>query len=578
MQLEQKENKEKSLFSKTSVHVIILCIIALLLRLYKFRFQEVLISSDEVFLFEYAVKPVYAFFHPSLETIATELFRFFNFGWGWGNLFFGTLFFFFYKLFGIPFTEVTINLPYVFVGTGSVIIAYFLGKELHSSRYGFIAGLLIAILPSHISFSRSIGLNGISGLFCFLLTLYLFLRGFKTKKVAYFVAGYVSLAYYIFSENQAIGIIPILLYTSYVYTPLNSSISTRILYAIKQLFSPLGSFLFFLISLPVALAALYLTTKGLFLSSYLNLFHSKPIVVSFYFDYVLTSFIDDIGVPFTILLLVGFVSYFILLSIQKMSKTSTIFLIWFAIYTTPWLFLVVPTSYELRAYNTYTLCSLIFLSSYMINFLLTLPEKVTTHNIIKKLYMVLLFLLFLLFFLHSFFIVVSAVYREDYFGFSMPTPVFGYWKENNGIKTIGYYIREHLPADSVVFADVELFNAHFYFNRTIIADLDLSSEQIYSQLFSHFYPDLNSSERNVQFEYAFIQKKHFALLAPLLEQNGYGIIVITVNNNEEEIAYLYANTRKIKMDARPVILHIKEYDKLFNERYGTLDALYIDYG
>lgn len=576
MQLRHQEDK-KPFFSKTSVHIVTLTIIALLLRLYKLRSGEVLISSDEVFLFEYAVKPVYAFFHPSLETIATELFRFFNFGWGWGNLFFGTLFFFFYNLFGIPFTEATINLPYVFVGTGSVIIAYFLGREIHSARYGFIAAFLIAILPSHISFSRSIGVNGISGLFCFLVTLYLFVRHFKTKEEKYKLLGYLSLAYYFFSDNQAIAVIPLLLFASYVYSP-HLSFLKRTFFAVRQIMSTKGILISICLSLPAVLGAIYLSTKGLALHSYFNIFHSKPIIFSFYGEYVYSSFISNIGSLYTIVLLIGFLFYLLLLIRGLVNRESLIILVWLLLYTIPWLFLVYPSSYELRVYNTYSLSALIFLTSYFICFLFSVLEKPYLFKRLNLLYSYCLIFLCILFFVHTLLITAGAVYSTSSLDDEIPVPVFGHARDNNGIKTIGYYVREHISADSVIFADVESFNAHFYFNRTVLADLDLSSEQIYRQLFSHLYPDLNSSESNVRFDYAFIQRKHVIILAPLLEQNGYRIIVIAVNNNEEEIAYLYANTREIDMDTTSLILHIKEYDKLFNDRYGTLDALYIDYG
>ncbi len=577
-------------YNNTFLHILILITISFTLRLYSFRIGTVMVSSDEIFLFEHALKPVYALFHPSIEIIATELFRFFNFGRGWGNLFFGTIFYYFYALLGISFTEFTIHLPYIFVGTGSVLMAYILGKEIYNKTYGFIVAFLLAILPSHVAFSRSIGLNGISGLFYFFMTIYFFIRFFKTKKQFYKLLGYSSIAYYLMTDNQAVAIIPLLLFCSYIYSSetKQQGLVKRIYYSLRQVFSLYGFVLFIFILTPTVLGAIYLYTKGLFLHSYLNIFHSKPIVIGFYVKHLFTSFVENIGLLFTFVILFGFLLYIILVMLKQIKRESFIFFGWFILYTTPWLFLVVPASYELRVYNTYSITALIFMTGYVFLFFIEWIQSFQTKKrSIAVFFYFLLTISSFLFLFHTIVIISSVVYHQDFFEINMPAPVFGRAEENTGIKTLGYYVREHTAENSTIFVDVESFVGQYYFNRTIIGDLDLTSEQIYEQLLAELSITETSKENNelvnkLPFEYAFVTSSHFALLGHVLEHNGYEVIATAVNSDGKILARLYSfinNGEITQMDgSTTLLLPTEKYDKLFNLVYGNLESVYIDYG
>jgi hypothetical protein len=451
-------------------------------------------------------------------------------------------------------------------------MAYLLGKELHNKIYGFIVAFLLAILPSHIAFSRSIGLNSISGLFCFLLTLYWFLRYFKTKRIRLLYLGYISLGFYLVTENQALGIFPVLLFTSYVYAPPQPFFS-RLLAAFQQLYSGIGISFSLVFLFPTILGAVYLTSIGRFTSSFLNIFHSKPIIISFYWEYVLSSFVTDIGLLFTALLLLGLLSYFFFLVFWKATRESIIIFTWFFIYTTPWLFLVLPTSYELRLYNTYTLTALVFLTGYLLTWIiqriLSIRSQMGSY-ILTSIFII----ISAAFIFQTLLITSSTVYRTDFFGVHMPPAVFGSVQQNSGIKTIAYYVREQTPKDSIIFVDVESFVGQYYFNRTIIGDLDLTDEQIYNQLL-HTITENTTQDNKYAFDYAFIYHKHFALLAPLLETSGYTIKAIAVDDDGKTIGRLYEADAE---DPLPVVLRIQMYDNLFNKEYGTLESIYIDYG
>ncbi len=88
--------------NNSAAHVVIITIIALFLRLYRFKQGEVLMTSDEVLLLEYSMKPAYGLFSGNIEEFATQLFRFFNFNWGWGTLAGSAINIFVLTLFNIP--------------------------------------------------------------------------------------------------------------------------------------------------------------------------------------------------------------------------------------------------------------------------------------------------------------------------------------------------------------------------------------------------------------------------------------------------------------------------------------------
>lgn len=550
---------------KIILHILILLFVAFSLRSYHFRLGEVITSSDEIHLYEYSLKPVYAITHGlflwDLSLFATELFRFFNFAWGWGTILWSSIFVFFLTLFHIPLTEVTMHLPYVFVGVFSVLAAYFLGKELVNERYGFFAAFFIALLPSHIAYSRSIGVNGIVGLFFFFLTLLFFVRYLKTNKKKNLVLTYCFFALYFVSDNQGIGILPLLFFAAFLYSKEKGW--KRFFAPLHRCFSFKGIFAFLLILLPTIFGALYLWSAGLLKNSYLNLFHSKPFILSFYGKAVLLSLVDNAGIIFISFLLLAFF-YALFRLFFRPSKEMLLVFAWFFMYTAPWLFFVPPTSVDLRVYNTPTLCALIFLSCFLLTDLLS--HVYTIRSSLWRTTGVAVFSLILILLIGSSLLVTAkAVYGYDTLSLYAPAPGFGAVNENNGMKALAYYARKSLPSDAALFVDSESFPAQYYFQRKIVGSLDLSLQEIAALLETTEDP----------FDYAFIQAENKDLLEPLLLKKGFVPIVIAIEENDIQ-GILYTTS---PLEGKSIThLSIKTHDALFDTTYGTLSALYIDFG
>ncbi len=566
------------------LHCIILGVIALGIRLYNFRVGQVFISSDEAYFFQYAIKPLSFLFTPSIENIATQLFRFSNFSWGWGTLIWSTISSAVTTTLGMPITEFTINLPYVFIGAGSVILAYFLGKEIEGKTFGFMAAFFIAILPSHVAYSRSICGNTV-GLFFFFLSIILFLTYFKTGDELYKIAAYVVLGFHFITDNQALGIFFVVFYTSFLYCS-EKKFLPRLYVSLKQVISRKGILFSILIISPTILAAFYLTQKGMITHSYLNMFHSKPIELNFYFFETLQTIYDNIGAVLFFFLIMGLFYYTATLLMRKRSKESTLFLFFFIFYSIPWFFLVVPTSIVLRAYNTYMIVAMIFLATYFITDVLAYIQtrkfffgKLTLTVIGASLF------LFLLFYIG--FALSSTVYTRDYFGIHLPIAISGGVVENNGIKTAGYFVREHLPLKGVFFTDQEVFVSEYYFGRQVVGDLDLSASEtmyLFQQLilqgnnYSAYDKYIHHPEKkgyNGPIMYVFITEQNAQLYKETLPSIGFAPIMYATKDNTI-IATLYQKKQESPPDV--VVLDVEEYDLLFDYKYGNLQSLFVDYG
>lgn len=94
----------------------------------------------------------------------------------------------FYILFTVPFIKLfglnpfSIRLPAAIIGSATVIVVYFLAKELFSSnKFGLIAALCLAVSPWHIQFSR-IAFRAILLPFFVCIAVLFFIKSFKNPK------------------------------------------------------------------------------------------------------------------------------------------------------------------------------------------------------------------------------------------------------------------------------------------------------------------------------------------------------------------------------------------------------------
>ncbi len=545
-------------------YLVLILFIALFLRFFLFRTGETISSSDEILLYEYSLKPVYAFYSGNFEIATTELFRFFNFAWGWGTIMFSTMCVFFLSFFGIPLTEVTINVPYIMVGLATIIVAYHVAKEIINPWYALVVSLLIAIMPSHVAYSRTIGVNGIVGLFFFLTTFYLFIKYCKTEKENFLLGTYLMFGFYFISDNQGLGIIPLLLYTSYIYCEEKTMVK-RTFCTIKKCVSWKGISILVVFLLPTIVGAGYLWIQGLAKSSYLNLFHSKPFIPSFYVEDTIASIIANTGVIFTLFLISGFIIYLLLLTMKKVSKESTIFFIWFFIYSVPWLFLVPPEYVDLRVYNNYTIVSLIFLTVYSCNFLGRQIKK-RKACLEKRVAGGFLFLTILLVVINSMLVIQESVYGYDVTIINQPKQVFGAVGGNTGIKAVGYFVREHVDEDAAIFVDVESFVGSYYLSRPIIGNLDLDSNGVKMLL---------EKTPEDKISYIFLSRENADVLKEIVAQKGFVPFVYAV---EEDAVKGILYQKRGQEQNIPIIISIKEYDLLFDKKYGHMESLFIDFG
>lgn len=561
-----QKNVFETMKRSTAFHLFFLIVVSLLLRLYRFRNGEIITSSDEIYLYEYSLKPVYGLLSGSLSVLATESFRFFNFPWGWGMLLWSSLFVFLLNILKIPLTEVTINFPYVIVGTLSILCSYTVAREVGGRKYAFIVALFIALLPSHIAYSRSIGVNGIVGLFFFLMTLLFFIKYQKTMEQKYLIWTYVFLALYFVSDNQALGILPLLFLTSYLYSPKENFLE-KLSDAAKRCFCWRGIVYALLLLFPTIVAAIYLAQKGLIKNSYLNIFHSKPIIPGLYVQETIATIVYNAGIMLTLIVIIGFFFYLYLLVRKRATKESMIIFSWFLIYALPWFFLVPPKIVDVRVYNTPVICSLIFLTGYLF---IALEQKIAKREQKKERMIGYAILGLFLFGIISGMLLTTtkSVYNYDIPGVYAPMQKFGAVGENNGIKTIGFYVREQTSSDAVFFVDVESFTAQYYFHRRISGSLDLTAEETLL-LFER------TNATNIS--YVFIQAKNKEIFDAILKERGFTPLLFAVED-EKIKSILYGKEQQSIQEQKTSVqmLDIKEYDELFNKKYGSVEDLFVE--
>lgn len=565
------------------VHISAIIVLALFLRLYKFRYGEVLVSSDEVFAFEISLKPVYGLLSGDPLVFAVQLFRFFNYPWAWVSLVGTTITSFILTVLNIPITEFTINFSHIIVGVVSIVSLYLLSLLLTGKRrVAFFSALIFAILPVHIALSRSITVNVVYSTSLFFLTLALFVSYFKNiekeneKSRKYLVIGMIVLGLYLGSDNQFLGILPILFFSGLLFYK-NKNIFKRIILVIRTFLSKYVS-LFLIVALPLIASAVYLIAIGLARSSYLNFFHSKQLVLNLYYPAFLSALYDDVGPGLLGVFFISFLyNFFMIIWTKEQRDTRLLVLFWFIVTATPWLFLLSPEIVQFRLYILQPIACLVIYSGLLFSDIFDIAGKIRGKLLQRLLGGCCIFIIMFVLTIT----IISAsnlVYQTNYLGLQFP-PIFGGVVANTGIKTIGFYVRNCTPKESSVFVDVESFVGQYYFSRKIVGDLDLTDEQMYDQLVHYInLSNKKGADKKSYFDYAFINNKHFTSLGAVLEKNKYSVIVVGVDGQGVTVAKLYK--KQDKKDSAQVlrVLPIQQYDLLFNEKYGWWRDLYVDFG
>ena len=474
--------KSIKLNKKDILILLFILIIAILLRLHDFRQGEVFTSSDEVYAFEIAAKPIYGLLSGDISELATQLFRYFNYPWGWTSLIGTTIVTFILVLFHIPITEFTINIAGVIIGLLSIISLYLLCIILTEKRMiAFFSALLLAILPIHVALSRSVTVNNMYSTALFFLTLFFFISYYrkneeeKKQSKKNLIFGMISLGFYLGADNQFPGILPVLFVGGLLFYN-QKKLFQRMIGVLRTFFNKY-LLLFFCVNIPLIFGAIYLAQKGLFRSSYLNLFHSKSLIWSFYYTDFFRALYDDAGPVFVVIFVISFIYNMGCVIWKKEQRKARIFVfIWFTITVFPWLFLLSSKIAWFQLYIMQPLSCLVILSALFFHDILkgiSAMQKRWCRTAAQGI-SVIIFSSILIFTLAS---TSNLVYNTNYFGWQF-SPIFGQVGENIGIKTIGYYVRENTPHESTIFVDVESFVGQYYFDRSVIGDLDLTEEQI----------------------------------------------------------------------------------------------------
>ncbi|MFA6254855.1 MAG: glycosyltransferase family 39 protein [Patescibacteria group bacterium] len=176
-----------------------------------FRLNRADIQADDAI---YSFRAIgYFDFVDSVNTQTTPIVWFSNIPW-WSKLSFHDappLVFMiqhlFFKVFGI--SNFTAKLPFALAGVGSVILLYFLVKQLYGEKTALLASLFLAVF-SYFSWISRIGyLEGIS-IFFIILTLLLFLLSLKNN--FYFIFFGLSLGLCLLTKYVTLFIIPVVFF------------------------------------------------------------------------------------------------------------------------------------------------------------------------------------------------------------------------------------------------------------------------------------------------------------------------------------------------------------------------------
>ncbi len=557
----------QELFKKKILYVLFF---AFLLRILYFRIGETFTASDEIYLVQNSLKPLTFLLGYSLPHYIAELFRFFNFNWGWGTLAIDTVFIFFLHILKIPLTEATIEFPYILIGTGAVFLIYLLGKEMKNEWVGLCAALLLAITPEQVSISRSGGVNTIASTFFFLLTLYLFLYYFREKRYAFL--SFFMLGIYFGVDFQFYGILPLLFFLGilllYTGNPSKDSIAV-----IKHLLWTPRALFFFIPVFPIILAALYLWSIDFVHNSYIIHIFQKTSYWGFYFFDFASILYQDVGPAFFVLFICGLFYTLFLISRRKLDKMHFFVLLWFCIEVFPWLFVVDPLTTVEFDYIMHPTSALILLSAF---FLFDLKNRLQDRKLLFALLCLVIIIPTLLmtsalvYKKIPFYKDYSLTYKEEKGKTQME--VFGTTLQvhrgskgiNTGIKSAGYYIREHAASNAIIFSDQESFITEYYMGRQVVGDLDLFDEEEILASYDQWKVKANVS-------YVYLQENGFTQLTERITEDGFSPLVIVMNENTT-VGVLYGKEAK-----EIEIYEIAVVDPLFDKKYGNIQSLYVDY-
>lgn len=198
MKREEKFRIQKQLKNvKPEVWLIIILIVALFLRLY--FFVGISFNDDSYYLeFSEAI-------YKGIKLVPS--------GVEWGiriAVYYPVVFF--WKLFGI--SEISTSIYFILLSLASIIVTYFIGKELFNKKVGLIASFLLSIFPLDIIYSTQVGPE-IPLQFFSALAILFFIKSEKNKNLLFALITGVSIGLSYLTKSVIVVLIPVL--ASYVF-------------------------------------------------------------------------------------------------------------------------------------------------------------------------------------------------------------------------------------------------------------------------------------------------------------------------------------------------------------------------
>ncbi len=462
---------------------------------------------------------------------------------------------------GIQVNEFWWVFPSALIGTLTVLIVYFLVRKISTSGNALLVATITAALPTHIRLSRySYGYEGMS-LFLALLSLYLFILFLKDSRRITGVLLSLALSFYILSHALSFFMLVIFLWTAVVFTSKQDDKRTlwkrlRMVFGRKIFIFPLVSIVFLFL-----LGIIYLI--GLRIESNINnlmqvacmdstlpiMYYQLTTTIGHYilrcgmsmgrqyFDEARRTFYDHYSFwPYLTL----FVVPFGVKDIYKLSVRS-IFFIWAALYLIP--FFAIDLFNVTRAW-VYFSFGLVPLVIYICLLLYGVGVK-----IYQKLNKFILKVIFLGVLGYTIFITVENGYKE--------IPKFVY---NNGIKSMGYYVRTYINKDSSLFYyigdnDNRIHPVEFwyYFGRNAVYSKHQAKREEMEKIFRENKEKIDIIITNPANEQFFGNFPDFEIKA----------IVLSKTYDRQKIPLLLLYGRK-KLNLPFRVLDMENYDRLFD--------------
>lgn len=553
-------------------------IITLAIRLYRLKVNEVFISNDEVNTFLATLDLFHVFDNLSLGSIIYCIFRLYAFPYSWVLIAFNFLMISFMSIFHIPLTEYTLTFPMVVVTSLSVIIVYYIGKELCSKQTGIMSAIVIAILPLHVGISRvNLGPTGLGSTFL-MLTVFLFIKYLKSDGVKFGWLTSLAFGIYLGSEHSFLGIFPVILYAAFIFEENDLPFKEKIMNIRRKLLNKQILLMPAILVLPMLIVWLYFVSRGHPTGGHIGHMFAKAKDYRFH-PVALQNIVYSCGILLASFLPVAFL--FGLWKTIKFKKEGILF-IWSIIYLFPWFFLVIHGNAH-RLYYMEGLIPLIILAVYMIlsaaDFIRKKYLELTGRLFKYAVFIAIIFftLSMTLKYVFDFEISWMPLVKRGFLSDLIPNPFSnpdyletGYFngsviKPNWGCKTAGYYIRENTTLSVKIFTELATPNAKYYFHRKIY-----NSPELWHYFSADFETKLKVLAEVINAISLIVIKPYHAKLAEQYMGDSFHRIV-DIFSGDKNVLCIYSREKK-----QHQIMRTEEYDSLFDKKYGNWESLYVE--